>query len=114
MDKDRLALLHCESSGGKSLKVTVYILFVANRCITCFAGLGFSSSSQWDLMGTAVVTPDHVRLTPDLQSRQGAVWSRIVSLPTHSQGTLHYYQTSHALLSHILPRSHTATLKSSH
>ncbi|XP_071338025.1 lectin, mannose-binding 2-like b isoform X2 [Trachinotus anak] len=40
-------------------------------------GLGFSSSSQWDLMGTAVVTPDHVRLTPDLQSRQGAVWSRI-------------------------------------
>lgn len=31
-------------------------------------------------MGTAMVTPDHVRLTPDLQSRQGAVWSRIVSL----------------------------------
>ncbi|XP_040011132.1 lectin, mannose-binding 2-like b isoform X2 [Xiphias gladius] len=42
-----------------------------------YRGLGFSSSSQWDLMGTAVVTPDHVRLTPDLQSRQGAVWSRI-------------------------------------
>lgn len=45
-----------------------------------FPGLGFSSSSQWDLMGTAMVTPDHVRLTPDLQSRQGAVWSRIVGL----------------------------------
>lgn len=42
------------------------------------AGLGLSSSAQWDLMGTAMVTPDHVRLTPDLQSRQGAVWSRIV------------------------------------
>ncbi|XP_059194163.1 VIP36-like protein isoform X2 [Centropristis striata] len=42
-----------------------------------YRGLGFSSSSQWDLMGTAVVTPDHVRLTPDQQSRQGAVWSRI-------------------------------------
>ncbi|XP_061585579.1 VIP36-like protein isoform X2 [Cololabis saira] len=42
-----------------------------------YRGLGFSSSSQWDLMGTAVVTPDHVRLTPDLPSRQGAVWSRI-------------------------------------
>lgn len=41
-------------------------------------GLGFSSSSQWDLMGTAMVTPDYVRLTPDLQSRQGAVWSRVV------------------------------------
>ncbi|KAM7416897.1 hypothetical protein PAMA_018803 [Pampus argenteus] len=42
-----------------------------------YRGLGFSGSSQWDLMGTAMVTPDHVRLTPDLQSRQGAVWSRI-------------------------------------
>ncbi|XP_013880501.1 VIP36-like protein [Austrofundulus limnaeus] len=42
-----------------------------------YRGLGFSTSSQWDLMGTAMVTPDHVRLTPDQQSRQGAVWSRI-------------------------------------
>uniref|UniRef100_H3DNE3 Lectin, mannose-binding 2-like b n=1 Tax=Tetraodon nigroviridis TaxID=99883 RepID=H3DNE3_TETNG len=42
-----------------------------------YRGLGFSSSSQWDLMGTAMVTPDYVRLTPDLQSRQGAVWSRV-------------------------------------
>ncbi|KAM3611019.1 uncharacterized protein V6R79_012517 [Siganus canaliculatus] len=42
-----------------------------------YRGLGFSSSSQWDLMGTAIVTTDHVRLTPDLQSRQGAVWSRV-------------------------------------
>lgn len=42
-----------------------------------YRGLGFSSSSQWDLMGTAVVTPDYVRLTPDSQSRQGAVWSRV-------------------------------------
>ncbi|CAL1615283.1 unnamed protein product [Knipowitschia caucasica] len=42
-----------------------------------YRGLGFSSSSQWDLMGTAVVTPDYIRLTPDSQSRQGAVWSRV-------------------------------------
>uniref|UniRef100_A0A3P9LCH9 Lectin, mannose-binding 2-like b n=1 Tax=Oryzias latipes TaxID=8090 RepID=A0A3P9LCH9_ORYLA len=42
-----------------------------------YSGLGFSSFSQWDLMGTAMVTPDHIRLTPDLQSRQGAVWSRV-------------------------------------
>ncbi|MEQ2189496.1 hypothetical protein GOODEAATRI_025881, partial [Goodea atripinnis] len=45
-----------------------------------YRGLGFSSSSQWDLMGTAMVTPDHVRLTPDMQSRQGAVWSRILKV----------------------------------
>ncbi|XP_034398032.1 lectin, mannose-binding 2-like b isoform X2 [Cyclopterus lumpus] len=42
-----------------------------------YRGLGFSTSSQWHLMGTAMITPDHVRLTPDLQSRQGAVWSRM-------------------------------------
>ncbi|XP_029367369.1 VIP36-like protein [Echeneis naucrates] len=42
-----------------------------------YRGLSFSSSSQWELMGMAMVTPDHVRLTPDMQSRQGAVWSRI-------------------------------------
>ncbi|KAM9810740.1 VIP36-like protein [Neosynchiropus ocellatus] len=42
-----------------------------------YRGLGFSSAAQWELMGTAMVTTEHVRLTPDLQSRQGAVWSRI-------------------------------------
>ncbi|XP_076855256.1 lectin, mannose-binding 2-like b [Brachyhypopomus gauderio] len=42
-----------------------------------YQGLGFSTSSHWDLVGTAMITPEHVRLTPDLQSRLGAVWSRI-------------------------------------
>uniref|UniRef100_A0AAY4DP19 L-type lectin-like domain-containing protein n=2 Tax=Denticeps clupeoides TaxID=299321 RepID=A0AAY4DP19_9TELE len=42
-----------------------------------YQGVGSSSSSHWDLMGTAMITPEHVRLTPDLQSRLGAVWSRI-------------------------------------
>ncbi|XP_046903954.1 lectin, mannose-binding 2-like b [Hypomesus transpacificus] len=42
-----------------------------------YQGLGSSSSSHWDLMGTAMITTETVRLTPDLQSRQGAVWSRI-------------------------------------
>ncbi|KAL6466031.1 hypothetical protein MHYP_G00261640 [Metynnis hypsauchen] len=42
-----------------------------------YQGLGSSSSSHWELSGNAMITPEHVRLTPDLQSRQGAVWSRI-------------------------------------
>ncbi|CAB1322202.1 unnamed protein product [Coregonus sp. 'balchen'] len=42
-----------------------------------YQGLGSSSSSHWDLMGNAIITTEHVRLTPDLQSRQGAVWSRV-------------------------------------
>ncbi|XP_055743452.1 VIP36-like protein isoform X2 [Salvelinus fontinalis] len=42
-----------------------------------YQGVSSSSSSHWDLMGNAIITTEHVRLTPDLQSRQGAVWSRI-------------------------------------
>ncbi|XP_062340013.1 lectin, mannose-binding 2-like a isoform X2 [Osmerus eperlanus] len=42
-----------------------------------YQGVGSFGSSHWELMGDAMVTTDQVRLTPDLQSRQGAVWSRI-------------------------------------
>ncbi|XP_011480078.1 VIP36-like protein isoform X2 [Oryzias latipes] len=42
-----------------------------------YQGVGSSSSSHWELMGDAMVTTDYIRLTPDSQSRQGAVWSRI-------------------------------------
>ncbi|XP_061672552.1 VIP36-like protein isoform X2 [Syngnathoides biaculeatus] len=45
--------------------------------VTPYRGLGLSSSSLWDLKGTALVTADHVRLTPDHPGRQGAIWSRI-------------------------------------
>ncbi|XP_076020480.1 lectin, mannose-binding 2-like a [Genypterus blacodes] len=42
-----------------------------------YQGVGSLGSSHWELMGDAMVTTDQVRLTPDMQSRQGAVWSRI-------------------------------------
>ncbi|KAM4038249.1 VIP36-like protein isoform 2-T2 [Anomaloglossus baeobatrachus] len=42
-----------------------------------YQGVGSSSSSLWDLMGNVLVTPQYVRLTPDLQSKQGAVWNRM-------------------------------------
>lgn len=59
-------------------------LYVSVLCVSVAAGLGSSSSSHWDLLGNAIITPEYVRLTPDLQSRQGGVWSRIVSvLPTY-------------------------------
>uniref|UniRef100_A0A8C1D3A5 Lectin, mannose-binding 2-like b n=1 Tax=Cyprinus carpio carpio TaxID=630221 RepID=A0A8C1D3A5_CYPCA len=41
-----------------------------------YQGLGSSSSSHWEFMGNTMIMPEHIRLTPDLQSRQGAVWSR--------------------------------------
>ncbi|XP_029102929.1 VIP36-like protein [Scleropages formosus] len=42
-----------------------------------YQGVGSPGFSHWDLMGTAVMTTDFIRLTPDVQSMQGAVWSRI-------------------------------------
>ncbi|XP_077119005.1 VIP36-like protein isoform X3 [Ranitomeya variabilis] len=42
-----------------------------------YQGVGSSSSSLWDLMGSVLVTPQYVRLTPDSQSKQGAVWNRM-------------------------------------
>ncbi|XP_040053225.2 lectin, mannose-binding 2-like a [Gasterosteus aculeatus] len=45
-----------------------------------YQGVGSLGSSHWELMGDAMVTTDQLRLTPDKQSRQGSVWSR---LPCH-------------------------------
>ncbi|KAM4678454.1 VIP36-like protein isoform 1-T1 [Discoglossus pictus] len=42
-----------------------------------YQGVGSSSSSMWDLLGNALVTPQYVRLTADQQSKQGAVWNRV-------------------------------------
>lgn len=56
-----------------------------------FEGIGVSGSSHWELMGDAVVTTDHVRLTSDQQSKQGAVWSRMVSVPDRDPRSLLIY-----------------------
>uniref|UniRef100_A0A7N8XFE3 Lectin, mannose-binding 2-like a n=1 Tax=Mastacembelus armatus TaxID=205130 RepID=A0A7N8XFE3_9TELE len=75
-----------------------FILFTTSRCFADddhgmeeflkreyslskpYQGVGSSGSSHWELMGDSMVTTEQVRLTPDMQSRQGAVWSR---LPCH-------------------------------
>ncbi|KYO40276.1 VIP36-like protein [Alligator mississippiensis] len=42
-----------------------------------YQGVGSSSSALWDLLGNAMVMTQFIRLTPDQQSRQGAVWNRV-------------------------------------
>ncbi|XP_018411298.1 PREDICTED: VIP36-like protein isoform X2 [Nanorana parkeri] len=42
-----------------------------------YQGVGSSASSLWDLSGNVLVTPQYVRLTPDQQSKQGAIWNRL-------------------------------------
>ncbi|KAM3600485.1 uncharacterized protein V6R79_024216 [Siganus canaliculatus] len=78
----------------KSRWIFAFLVFAASRCFADddhemeeflkrefsltkpYQGVGSLGSSHWELMGDAMVTTDHVRLTPDMQSRQGAVWSR--------------------------------------
>lgn len=35
---------------------------------------------NWDFMGSTMVTNNYIRLTPDIQSQQGALWNSIVSI----------------------------------
>lgn len=41
-----------------------------------FQGAGMSIP-YWDFMGSTIVTNNYVRLTPDLQSKQGALWNSV-------------------------------------
>ncbi|KAI6058930.1 VIP36-like protein isoform X2 [Aix galericulata] len=43
-----------------------------------YQGVGSASSGLWDLQGNAMVMPQYIRLTPDLQSKRGAVWNRVL------------------------------------
>lgn len=36
----------------------------------------------WDFMGSTMVTNNYIRITPDLQSKQGALWNSVVSITT--------------------------------
>lgn len=33
----------------------------------------------WDFIGNTIVTNNYIRLTPDAQSKQGAIWNSVVS-----------------------------------
>ena len=46
----------------------------------CFTYLGSGMTiPYWDFMGSTMVTNNYIRLTPDLQSKQGAIWNSVVS-----------------------------------
>lgn len=34
---------------------------------------------NWDFTGSTMVTPNYIRLTPDVQSKSGALWNLAVS-----------------------------------
>nr|XP_014332439.1 PREDICTED: VIP36-like protein isoform X3 [Bos mutus] len=51
-----------------------------------YQGVGTSSSSLWNLMGNAMVMTQYIRLTPDMQSKQGALWNRVAQKRRYSPG----------------------------
>lgn len=40
--------------------------------------MGSASAGLWELQGNAIVMAQYIRLTPDVQSKWGAVWNRVV------------------------------------
>lgn len=42
-----------------------------------FLGSGITVPN-WDFQGSTIITDKYVRLTPDLQSKSGAIWNSIV------------------------------------
>ncbi|XP_061703639.1 lectin, mannose-binding 2-like a isoform X1 [Syngnathoides biaculeatus] len=72
-----LTVGHCFADGDHELEEFLKREYSLTKP---YQAVGSLSSSHWELMGDAMVTTEQVRLTPDMQSRQGAVWSR---LPCH-------------------------------
>lgn len=50
------------------------------------AGSGMSVP-YWDFLGSTIVTSNYVRLTPDLQSKSGAIWNTVVRFFCHLKPT---------------------------
>lgn len=43
------------------------------------------SVPYWDFLGSTIVTSNYVRLTPDLQSKSGAIWNTSVSVDNENR-----------------------------
>uniref|UniRef100_UPI00358E608A vesicular integral-membrane protein VIP36-like n=1 Tax=Myxine glutinosa TaxID=7769 RepID=UPI00358E608A len=54
-----------------------------------YQGVG-AASSLWDIAGSVIVTSNHLRLTSDHQSQQGAVWNTMPSYVTDWELQVHF------------------------
>ena len=59
--------------------IDFYLLSAINTVIFLFKGTGFGINN-WDFYGNTIVTSTHIRLTPNEQSKQGAIWNNVVSI----------------------------------
>jgi len=81
-----------DNNTGSLISIVLCHLFTLVVRVVC-SGVGSLGSSHWELMGDAMITTDQVRLTPDKQSRQGAVWSRLVSILSRAMPVLSCLQS---------------------
>ncbi|GMT06902.1 hypothetical protein PENTCL1PPCAC_29076 [Pristionchus entomophagus] len=78
---DSAADILSNSLNGKSIHEFRGFYKREHSLIKPYQGAGMEIPN-WDLNGGVMVTPHYVRLTPDEQSRQGAIWNR---QPVHSR-----------------------------
>lgn len=53
------------------------IYWVIDDIFLKITGMGMTIP-YWDFLGSTIVTKNYIRLTPDLQSQQGALWNSAV------------------------------------
>ncbi|XP_067857482.1 VIP36-like protein isoform X2 [Heptranchias perlo] len=71
-------ILQAPRTRGQSESGTEEYLKREHSLTKPYQGLGASGfGTHWDLSGNTMVTTHFVRLTPDLQSKQGAIWNRV-------------------------------------
>ncbi|PIK54689.1 putative vesicular integral-membrane protein VIP36 [Apostichopus japonicus] len=54
-----------------------------------YTGAG-ASLPMWDIQGNTMVTNSYIRLTPDKQSRQGAIWNKVANRCPHWEMHVHF------------------------
>ena len=61
----------------------------------------FVADERWDYVGSTVVSNNYVRLTPDHQSRKGAIWNNVVFYLVLINNMKWYYNSKGKFVSHL-------------
>lgn len=100
----KLICMYCQMKGIVPFRLFIridcavmfcHISFLFNGAgtpVMIFKNFTFSASATgtttpyWDILGNTIVTTNYVRLTPDSQSKNGAVWNQLVGYDFGSDG----------------------------
>ena len=77
-----IAILNFESFARSFLNIAIVLLYYLIYILSpfhLFIGSGFGIAN-WDFLGSTMLTNTHIRLTPNEQSFQGAIWNTHVRI----------------------------------